>query len=306
MSRNDPGARRCRGATLIEIWLLFCLGTILCYGTAQQFSKKGVQLIGSYQTGILYSVASVCIQTTYWILRPDNVPGDLGGVLLAVFAGITGAWGFVFYIFALKSGKVSLVSVITAGYPAVSVVLAMTFIGETLTAGETIGILLVVAAIIALSLPTKSERAERRENDNGTKKSRRWLAWAILSLLFWGIWAVPSKLAMENIGESDYILIDGLTMVLTWVPLWLIMDRKMNRNPRMLAYSGTAGILASVGTISLFLGLSNGLVSIVTPVTSIYPLFTVVLAHFALKERLDLIQYIAIAGGVLGIVLLAT
>ena len=291
---------------MIEIWLLFCIGTIICYGTAQQFSKKGVQLIGSYQTGIMYTIASVGIQTTYWVLLPDDKANDLNGILIAIFAGIMGAWGFVFYIFALKSGKVSLVSVITAGYPAVSVVLAIALIGDVITVQQTIGILLVVMAIIFISLPTKADRALSRKNENGQKKSRRWLMWAVLSLVFWGIWAIPSQVAMRQIGESDYIFIDGLTMVLTWVPLWLYFERgRMNRDVRKLSFSGTAGVLASIGTVSLFLAISNGQVAVVTPTTSIYPLFTVLLARFALREKLDLIQYGAIAAGVLGIILLA-
>jgi len=291
---------------LIEIWLLFCIGTILCYGTGQQFSKKGVQLIGSYQTGILYTIASICIQTTYWVLLPDDKANDLGGILIAIFAGIMGSWGFVFYIFALKSGKVSIVSVITAGYPAVSVVLAITLIGDVLTIPQAIGILLVVTAIIFISLPTKADRAESRGNENGPKKSRRWLMWAVLSLIFWGIWAIPSQVAMRQIGESDYIFIDGLMMALTWVPLLLYFERgRMNRDVRKLSFSGTGGVLASIGTISLFLAISNGQVSVVTPIASIYPLFTVLLARFALKEKLDLLQYGAIAAGVLGIILLA-
>ena len=281
---------------------MFAIGTILCYGTAQQFSKKGVQFIGSYQTGILYAVASVSIQTMYWLVFPDSVPNDIGGIAMAFFAGFLGALGFVFYLFALKSGKVSIVSVLTAGYPAVSVLLAIAFLSEMLTAGESVGILLIVTAIILLSLPTK---AERKEN-GATPKSRRWLLWAMLSLVFWGLWAIPSKLAITEIGESDYILIDGLTMVLTWVPLWLIMDKgRMNREARKLGYSGTAGILASVGTISLFLAISNGQVSLVTPLTSIYPLFTVLLARIVLKEKLEWLQYLAIAAGVVGVVLLA-
>lgn len=292
---------------MIEIWLLFCIGTVLCYGTAQQFSKKGVQLIGPYQTGIMYTIASVCIQTTYWVLLPDDKANDLNGILIAIFAGIMGAWGFVFYIFALKSGKVSLVSVITAGYPAVSVVLAIALIGDVLTAPQTIGILLVITAIILISLPTKADRAERGNTENGPRKSRRWLMWAILSLIFWGIWAIPSKVAMRQIGESDYIFIDGLTMVLTWVPLWLYFARgEMNREVRKLSFSGTAGILASIGTISLFLAISNGQVAIVTPLASVYPLFTVLLARLALKEKLDYLQYGAIGLGVIGIVMLAT
>ena len=254
----------------------------------------------------MYTIASVGIQTTYWLLLPDDKANDLGGILIAIFAGIMGAWGFVFYIFALKSGKVSLVSVITAGYPAVSVVLAITLIGDVLTIPQTIGILLVIMAIICISLPTKADRAERRGNESGPKKSRRWLMWAVLSLIFWGIWAIPSQVAMRQIGESDYIFIDGLTMALTWVPLWLYFERgKMNREVRKLSFSGTAGVLASIGTVSLFLAISNGQVAVVTPITSIYPIFTVLLARFALKEKLDHLQYGAIAAGVLGIILLA-
>lgn len=291
-------------SSTIELWLLFAIGTILCYGTAQQFSKKGVQFIGSYQTGILYAVASVSIQTLYWLLFPDSVPNDLGGIILSIFAGFLGALGFVFYIFALKSGKVSIVSVITAGYPAVSVVLAILLLSEVLSVGETAGILLIVSAIVLLSLPTK---VDRKESSDGTApKSKRWLVWAILSLVFWGLWAIPSKVAMEQIGESDYILIDGITMVLTWVPLWLIMDKgRMNRSLKKLSYSGTAGTLASVGTVCLFLAISNGQVSLVTPLTSIYPLFTVLLARILLKEKLEWLQYLAIAAGVFGVIVLS-
>ena len=291
-------------SSTIELWLLFAIGTILCYGTAQQFSKKGVQFIGSYQTGILYAVASVSIQTLYWLLFPDSVPNDLGGIILSIFAGFLGALGFVFYIFALKSGKVSIVSVITAGYPAVSVVLAILLLSDVLSVGETAGILLIVSAIVLLSLPTK---VDRKESSDGTApKSKRWLVWAILSLVFWGLWAIPSKVAMEQIGESDYILIDGITMVLTWVPLWLIMDKgRMNRSLKKLSYSGTAGTLASVGTVCLFLAISNGQVSLVTPLTSIYPLFTVLLARIVLKEKLEWLQYLAIAAGVFGVIVLS-
>jgi drug/metabolite transporter (DMT)-like permease len=46
-------------------------------------------------------------------------------------------------------------------------------------------------------------------------------------------------------------------------------------------------------------------VSLVTPLTSIYPLFTVLLARIVLKEKLESLQYGAIAMGVLGVVLLS-
>jgi drug/metabolite transporter (DMT)-like permease len=48
-----------------------------------------------------------------------------------------------------------------------------------------------------------------------------------------------------------------------------------------------------------------GTFAVVAPTASIYPLFTVLLGRFALKEKLELLQYGAIMAGVLGIFLLA-
>jgi len=287
---------------MIELWLLFAIGTMLCYATAQQFSKKGLLLIGSYQTGVLYTTASVVIQTSYWLLLPDSVQGDIWGILTAIIAGVIGSLGFVFYIFALKIGKVSIVSVMTAGYPMISVVLALMFLNETLTLLQFFAIMMIVGAMILLSAPESSQK----DNADGTKRSRRWLFWAIMAMIFWGLWAVPSKIAIESIGETDYIFIDSLTMVLVWVPLWLWIEKgKMTRGFHNLKFSGFAGVMASIGTVCLFLAISNGNVSIVTPVTSIYPLLTVILARFTLKEKLGWMQYIAVLIGVTGIVVLA-
>lgn len=288
---------------LIELWLIFSVITILCYGTAQQFSKKGVQLIGVYQTGLLYSIAAIIIQTSFWLMNPDDISGNAADVGIAIFAGTTGALGFFFYVSALKDGKVSIVSVITAGYPALAVVLAIIILEEQPGIKEWIGILLVIFSIILLSYPRKEDRVKRNES----RGSKKWLIFAILAFILWGIWAVPSKLAMQSIGESDFIFIDGLTMVGVWIPIWLIMGKgRMNKEFRKAGYSGTAGILASIGTVSLFLAINKGDISIVTPMTSIYPLLTIMLARFYLQERLNVLQFCAIGIGLLGIVLLAS
>lgn len=293
---------RRKAGLMLELWLLFSIGTIICYSTAQQFSKKGVLLLGSYKTGILYSAASIVIQSSYWFLLRDSVPNSIEGILTAIVAGVVGALGFVFYIFALRVGKVSIISVMTAGYPAVSVALAITFLGDLLSPMQVIAIVMIIGAMILLS----GTESGQQKNPDGTLKSRRWLFWAIMSLTFWGLWALPSKIAIESIGEADYILIDGLTMVVVWAPLWLHFEKgRMERDIHKLKYSAFAGVMASLGTISLFLALSNGIVSLVTPLTSIYPIVTVLLARFTLKERLIWLQYLAVGIAVTGTVMLA-
>jgi len=288
---------------LIELWLLFSVFTIFCYGTAQQFSKRGVQIIGVYQTGLLYAKAALTIQSLFRFLHPDDVSGSLADLGVAIFAGVIGALGFVFYVKALRSGMVSIVSVITAGYPAIAVFLAIAILGEALSIKEIMGVLLVILAIIFLALPQRAKIAKEKKSGSSTK----WLFWSIMAFIFWGIWAIPSKMAIEGLGESDFIFVDGLTMIVVWIPLWLVIEKgKMSMDLRKISFSTIAGILASVGTISLFLAIANGQVSIVTPLTSIYPLVTILLARIALKERLNWLQFLAIALGIVGIVMLAS
>ncbi len=90
--------------------------------------------------------------------RADVVVGERGeinwrvGIWLAVAAGLTETVGDIFVIAGLRLGELSIVSVLTAMYPAGTILLATLFLKERLSLVQGIGLVLALAAAAMLAL----------------------------------------------------------------------------------------------------------------------------------------------------------
>jgi len=81
-----------------------------------------------------------------------------------------------------------------------------------------------------------------------------------------------------------------------------LLRRKIDRDRVGAAYGVLIGVLAGLGGIGYFAAMQAGKASLVGPVTSLFPLLTVLLAVGILKERMNRIQ---LAGVVLGLISIA-
>jgi transporter family protein len=77
--------------------------------------------------------------------RPEIHPKGVGLGILTGLLGIAGALGF---LFAVKSGKVSVVAMFTAMYPLVTLLLGYFILKEPITLKEGLGMLCAIAAIV--------------------------------------------------------------------------------------------------------------------------------------------------------------
>jgi transporter family protein len=57
-----------------------------------------------------------------------------------------------------------------------------------------------------------------------------------------------------------------------------------------ISYGILNGVLSGIGMLAFYAAASRGKVSVVGPVTSLFPLLTVALAFFVLRERLNKVQ----------------
>jgi len=72
--------------------------------------------------------------------------------LYALLAGLTGTIGYIMVILALQwGGKASIVIPVTQLSPAVTVILAVLVLGETLTGKQAIGVVLALMSVILLT-----------------------------------------------------------------------------------------------------------------------------------------------------------
>jgi drug/metabolite transporter (DMT)-like permease len=79
-------------------------------------------------------------------------PGAQGPRLLAMMAGAAGAAGTILFFFASHQGFLAVTAVLTSLYPAVTIVLARTMLGERLTKLRLVGLTLAAACVALIAV----------------------------------------------------------------------------------------------------------------------------------------------------------
>lgn len=271
------------------LWLPFSLATIAMYGFGQVFAKETRTQISSANILMMFAANVLVMYSAYWLLFGEG--WHHGGTLLleaAVAAGLSGA-AFVTYYESLKHGKISIVGTIAGAYAPWTVVLALVFLGETMSLGEGVGVALVVLAMLLFAYVPNSA--------NGNSKTElAGILFATMSLFFWGSSAAMAKGVIDDIGNTDFIGVYALVCPAIWAIYWLVTEKGRFERPQSNKWLMELSMLfIAGGGITLYLAIENGNVSIVSPITNLYPLLTIAVAKYRLKERLSLRQGIALA-----------
>lgn len=119
-----------------------------------------------------------------------------------------------------------------------------------------------------------------------------WLTWTLAALLSWGLWAVLAKVLGDALtpGQSQALSTLGMLPILPVLALSKQASlRSASRRGVLLAFGG--GVVTCLGNVALYSALARGeKVASVVSLTALYPLVTILLAVFILRERLNRVQ----------------
>ena len=129
------------------------IGSFLSWGIGAFFSKLATNKIG--QKAVFFDIivyAPVIILYSLMVFKFKNlVHSDKPGILFGVLAGLIGSFGLIGFYYLLTKAEVSTILPLTALYPAVTIILAVLFLNETITLTKGIGILFSLIAIYLLA-----------------------------------------------------------------------------------------------------------------------------------------------------------
>lgn len=149
---SSVGAQKLFG---LPRWLVLSLLTILVWGVWGAVSKISSDSIDANTNQIFFTFGLVPLILLMW--RPSRTKsgkkGHRVGLVWAFVTGILGATGNIAFFHALGSGgKASIVAPVTALFPLVTVVLALTALRERIGTAQKIGMGLALVAIYLLSM----------------------------------------------------------------------------------------------------------------------------------------------------------
>lgn len=134
-----------------------------------------------------------------------------------------------------------------------------------------------------------------------------WLFFALAASVIWGIWGFLGKIASKTIEAQNLLIISSLGSALA-LPITIILFRKyfdfpVSSSSHYLAL--ISGFLGGVGALFFFFAISKGDASKVVVITAMYPVITIILSFFFLKEPLGLEKIIGISLAIAAVVVLS-
>jgi len=125
----------------------------------------------------------------------------------------------------------------------------------------------------------------------------RWLTYTLIATAIWSVWGIVSALVSREVSPLVTQVISTVGVVPAALLLFLSPDWKQGTNfKRGILFAALTGLTGSIGNLCMLRALSlKGPLSIVLPVSGMFPLVTALLAMFLLRERLNRIQMFGLA-----------
>jgi drug/metabolite transporter (DMT)-like permease len=263
--------------------VIFGLAAALGWGCSDLLAAIGSRRMGSRGTVMVAQIVGLlCFGLLWLVTSPEwRLPARDVAILLGsgCFAGIA---YFTAYR-GLELGPVALVSPIASAFAAVTVLLAVVLLGESLGPILLSGVVLTIVGVVLASTDLRRFEVE-------AKRHRRGLPYAFAAMVGFGVAAFVSGSLAKDYGWLPPIALSRVGSLILITAVTLAMRggerEEMRRiSPRNLGIAAAAGVTDIVGVVAYSRGSELGLISIVAAVSATFTLIPVAGGILLFSER---------------------
>jgi drug/metabolite transporter (DMT)-like permease len=258
-----------------------------CGGLAARKIPATTVLLWSHLLGLTLLVVSTVF------VAGDPEAGDL---VIGAIGGLAGAAGVGLLYKGLAVGQMSVVAPITALLSAAVPVIAGYAEGERPGGTAVVGMALAFVAIVLVSA-----------EGGGTLRPSdlRSVLYALGAGLGFGCFFVFLSHTGDDAGMWPLVAARGASVVVVGSVALLGFIPRTPPIPSTRELTAAAGALDALANVLYLVAVRQGLLSVVTVLAALYPVSTVVLAHFVLHERFAKVQVAGMALALPAVVLMA-
>ena len=277
----------------------FLLGAsaALVWGVTDILVVQSARRVGVVRTLLTVQASGVLLLTLLAVLLGEDLSlsGQQWAAITALGALSVGA--YLGFYKALELGPIAIVSPIASSNGAMIVVLAVIVLGESLTAGQTVGIALVLTFIVLASAEPAAERL------SGTSGIRL----ALVATVVFGLYLFFLTTLADELGWLLPILLTRAVAVTLVVALFAARPdgRERPLGKPVLVACAAAGALDAVGYLLFNRGAELGEVAITSAAASSYPLIPILVGLIGFRERVAWYQLVGVGGVLVGMVVLS-
>ena len=288
------------------MWLLYAVGSSFFAGITAILVKIGVEDTDSH---LLTALRTIVVLIFSWIMV--FVVGSQGTIsevspktlLFLCASGITTGASWICYFHALQIGDVNKVVPIDKSSVVLTILLGVLFLGEPMSVSKGICVILIAAGTYLMI-------EKKQGTEEGKKKSKSAILYALLAAVFASLTALLSKIGIVGI-ESN--LGTAIRTIIVLIMAWLIVlaggKQKQIRDVSRKSWTFIilSGIATGLSWLCYYRALQDGPISVVLPIDKLSILISIAFAYIIFKERLTRRSGLGLAmivAGTLGMVVL--
>ena len=283
----------------ISLGILFGIIAMISWGVADFFVAKAVRKSSVFKTLLWVQIVIVMLflLISPWLIKFQNIPLNL--IVLTLITAFIGVVSLLAFYKGMQVGYVSIVSPISSAYAAITVILSLIFLSEKLTALQTIGVSLTISGAILTALRFHDILKLRLKNiATGAE-------YGAAAMIGWGVFFVFLGILISGLGWFLPILLIKITSVFYLLIYSAAVKKNISFPKDAVLFIVAIGLLEGIGLLFFGLGVTQIYTAIVTPISSAYPMITIILARIFFKETIELSNKIGVISVLAGLALLA-
>lgn len=295
----------------MPLGLLTGLGAALSWGTLDLFSALASRRVGSLRVTTGMQVVGALLIWAVALATGTRMPSDPFVLVGGSLVGLAGAGAYLSYFTGLRIGPIAVVSGVVAAYGGLTVVLAVVIRGESLTGLQALGAAIATVGVVLTGLSFG-------HGLRGTRFASPGVAFAVVALILFATMTIGSDIVVDRAPWLEMLLVArtanaGLSIAVL-VLAWTVFRNRAgpliegsdgpdgHADRRVVGAVVLSGVLDVLGLIVFAYGLAYAETWLVGLASSFGPAVTIVVAVALLGERLRPLQWVGLAGILVGMI----
>ncbi len=270
--------------------IFFALCGSLVIGIANVLMKKSFTTFSPSASFFIFALVCLICWGGVGILFGFTPGNLLYGTLVGFSTAILGQG---IYFHALSKGELSINVPILASYSIYTVIFSILFNHEQIDLFTGICVFLAVLGTIIVAFPDKIDKEELHKLSP--------ILWAIGAAVAIGASDTLSKRYITDTSVWNFFVYAAIAQVIVSFGYMKLQHQSVQQFTGMLknlkdyTFLLWGTLATAVGTLFLFVSFNFTLASIASPITSTYPVVTIVLAQIFLKDKISVKNWVGIA-----------
>ena len=263
------------------MWLVLAFLSAGFAGITAILAKIGLRNVNS---NLATALRTIVVLLFSWLMV--FIVGSASEIkdIFLILSGLSTGASWLCYFKALRLGAVNKVTPIDKSSTVLTMILALIFLGEKLTAVKIIGMVLIGTGTFLMIEKKKAD------NSSADKRSGASLVYAMFSAVFAALTSIFGKIGIEDV-ESN--LGTAIRTVVVLLMAWILVfaEKKQSEirgiDKKSWLFLVLSGVTTGGSWLCYYGALKNGPASIIAPIDKLSIVVTVAFSYIILKEKLS-------------------